>query len=643
MYSLSMRKHFSNFQYLGYFYIALSLLLRVFLLLWSKESINFGSFLIVFITGFMFDLMSLVYIAIPWVLLGIVVPPVKNEIFLRRIYSMLVFVLIFLMALILTFTSVAEITFWSEFSARFNFIAVDYLVYTNEVLKNVWESYPMFWIMLGVFLTTFFLSQFIYRKTLFQFERGLAVKSRTVTILGLIVVITVNYNLSSLSFENNLTYSQKELSKNGLYSLFSAYFNNELDYDRFYLTQDLAISFNSVRSRLISEGQFVGSSTNSISREIPSTSEFKAYNVILVSMESMSARFMKSFGSTEDITPNLDKLATQGLFFTNIFSTGTRTVRGLEALMLSIPPTPGQSILRRPKNENLYNVGDYLEDAGYETEFLYGGYGYFDNMNAFFSANSFSIWDQAKFEDSEIHFKNAWGVSDEDLFSKAVKRADVVASTGKPFFQVIMTTSNHRPYTYPEKIDIPSGSGRSGAVKYSDFAIGEFLKQAESKPWFGNTIFIFVADHNASVGGNVSVPIRDFRIPFIVYAPKLIKPLVISKLGSQIDVAPTLLGLLGAQYNSHFFGHDLLKSNDERAFVGTYQKVGLLRENILTILGPNKTVEQFEVSGDLQKPLAILNDQLVKETISYYQTASYLFRMGQMFDDGDDRIKNLNK
>ncbi len=603
MYSLSLRKHVLNFKYISYFYVALSFLMRIILFFWSGEPLSILVLFNIFIVGLMFDLISLIYISMLWLLLGFFSPSTKKEFTINKIYSISTFILISITVAVLLFTSVAELTFWNEFSARFNFIAVDYLVYTNEVIKNIWESYPVFWVLIVAIVFAIFISYFIFRKIQFECKQGFGFKARVITLLLAILIVTLNYQLGSLTFSNNLTYSQKEISKNGLYSLFSAYFNNELDYDRFYMTQDLEKSFYTVRSRLASEGRLADNSA-SISREISSITEFKPYNVILVSMESMSARFMKAFGSTEDITPVLDKLTTKGLFFKNVFATGTRTVRGLEALMLSVPPTPGQSILRRPKNENLYNIGDYLEDVGYEAEFLYGGYGYFDNMNAFFRANSFSIWDQSTFDDGEIHFKNAWGVSDEDLFSKAIKRADSITQSGKSFFQVIMTTSNHRPYTYPQKIDIPSGSGRSGAVKYADFAIGEFLRQAQSKSWYENTIFIFVADHNASVGGNIAVPIVDFRIPFIVFAPKLIKPQVIIKLGSQIDVAPTILGLLGARYTSHFFGHDLLKTNDERAFLGTYQKVGLLRENILTILGPNKTVEQFEISaGDVQLTL----------------------------------------
>jgi phosphoglycerol transferase MdoB-like AlkP superfamily enzyme len=299
--------------------------------------------------------------------------------------------------------------------------------------------------------------------------------------------------------------------------------------------------------------------------------------------------------------------------------------------MLSVPPTPGQSIVRRPQSDHLYSIGQVLKDAGYATEFLYGGYSYFDNMKNFFSSNGMTVWDQATLSKNEISFSNAWGVCDEDLFDLSIRRADKLSSEGRPFFQIVMTTSNHRPYTYPQKIDVPSGSGRGGAIRYSDYAIGQLIQKSKNKSWFKNTLFVFVADHDASVAGYTKVPVKDFRIPLIFYMPNVIKPEVSSKLGSQIDVAPTILSLLNKSYESHFFGHDLLHSKSERALLGNYQSVGLYKQNILTLLSPNQKIEQFRVAtDDSQEKMNDLRGDLIEETISYYQTASWLFSSGLM-------------
>lgn len=173
-------------------------------------------------------------------------------------------------------------------------------------------------------------------------------------------------------------------------------------------------------------------------------------------------------------------------------------MRGLEAVSTSIPPLPGMSILRQEGNEHLQTIGSIFRDKGYDLKWIYGGYGYFDNMNYFFGNNGFQVLDRNSMDDSEVTHSTIWGVCDEDLFRRAVREADESFKSGSPFLQVVFTTSNHRPYTYPEgRIDIPSHTGRMGAVKYADYAVGAFVEEARSKPWFENTLFVFVADHGA--------------------------------------------------------------------------------------------------------------------------------------------------
>ncbi len=208
----------------------------------------------------------------------------------------------------------------------------------------------------------------------------------------------------------------------------------------------------------------------------------------------------------------------------------------------------------------MWSIGNVLREKGYQSTFLYGGNSYFDNMSNFFSLNGYDIIDKNDIPDDEIKFSNAWGVSDEDLYEEAIKQSGKLSAVGKPFFFHLMTTSNHRPYTYPSnKIDIPSGKNRNGAVKYSDFAIGKFLQQAKSKKWFEDTIFVFVADHCAGSDGRESLPLNRYHIPMLIYSPKHVTPGVQSRRASQIDLAPTLMSLLNMSYESYFFGQDLLE------------------------------------------------------------------------------------
>jgi phosphoglycerol transferase MdoB-like AlkP superfamily enzyme len=154
-------------------------------------------------------------------------------------------------------------------------------------------------------------------------------------------------------------------------------------------------------------------------------------------------------------------------------------------------------------------LGNVLKERGYDVRFLYGGRGYFNNMNAFFSGNGYQVIDQSSSPDKDMVFTNAWGMSDEDPYTQAIHAADQASASKQPFFFHLMTTSNHRPYTYPEgRIEIPSGSGRSGGVKYTDWAIGDFLKRAQATPWFEDTLFVIIADHTAHSAGKTDLTVN---------------------------------------------------------------------------------------------------------------------------------------
>src|SRR6185503_2323097 len=164
------------------------------------------------------------------------------------------------------------------------------------------------------------------------------------------------------------------------------------------------------------------------------------------------------------------------------------------------------------------------------------------------------------------------------------------------FFHFLMTTSNHRPFTYPSgHIDIPSKSGRKGAVKYTDYAIGKLIEEARKRPWFKDTIFVIVADHCASSLGKAELPVKGYEIPLLIYSPGHIAPARVDKLCSQIDYPPTLLGLLNWNYESRFLGRDIMQMQpqEERAFISNYQKLGMLTRNDLVILRPKSPPGQF--------------------------------------------------
>ena len=612
-------------------WLIIFLLTRTVLLLTHLDEAGSG-FVSVFGIGLLYDLGFLAYAALPMGLYLLLCPP---ALWRRRGHRWFLQALLTISLFAMLFTSVAEWLFWDEFGVRFNFIAVDYLVYSDEVLNNLLESYPI-GTLLSILAVLAVALSFVLRK---PFNAALdaplpPLRGRLLNALGLLLVAGLSLQLLSQDSpraQGGNAY-QNELASNGPYQFFAAFRNNELDYPQFYSTLPSAVVAQQIRDELKEpNAHFVGEDPQDIRRDIDNPGTLRKPNIVLVTIESFSAKYMGSNGDERNLTPNLDALRKQSLYFNNFYATGTRTDRGLEAITLAIPPTPGRSIVKRVGRESGFaSLGQQLNAVGYDSVFVYGGRGYFDNMNAFFSGNGYRVVDQSSVDESEIHFKNAWGMADEDLYKQTLKLADADYARQQPFLLQLMTTSNHRPYTYPEnRIDIKSGNGRDGAVKYTDYAIGQFLDQARQKPWFDNTIFVFVADHTAGSAGKEDLPISNYQIPLFIYAPKLIEARETAQLASQIDLAPTLLGLLNLDYQSTFFGRNLLQDNPlpPRVVVGNYQHLGLFDGKDLAILSPRQGLRRHDAAlTESRESRSSASDPLIIRAITYYQTASYGFK-----------------
>lgn len=560
---------------------------------------------------------AFLFAMIPYMLYLLFLPQSKvnskpDKIITTTIYSVFVFVSLF--------NTAASAVFWEEFQSAFNFIAVDYLVYTNEVFANIWQSYPVVWIISAIIALSAVIILFSH-KYLFMAENTPPFLKRlfyTATYVCVCFLSYANIDISDLEISKNRY--NNELAKEGFYSLFSAFLKNEIIYDDFYLTQNQEENLKILQKKYEGNNVTFISPKKNINRQISSFRPENRANVIIILMESMSAKYMdENRPDSPSITPNLTKLSKEGLYFSNTYAVGTRSVRGIEALNLSIPPLPGMSIVRRPHNENLHGLGSIFQEKGYDNKWVYGGYGYFDNMNYFMEHNGFKVVDRTAWDNNEITFANAWGASDEDTFNKIISEADKSYAEDKPFLTFALTISNHRPYTFPNnRIDMPSGKGgRIAGVKYADYAIGKFIEDAKQKPWFDNTIFVFIADHTAGASGKEEINLEGHHIPFIIYAPKFVKAQKIDLPISQIDALPTLLGILNFNYESRFFGQDVLQPDYEaRFFVSNYQKIGYVKDGKTTILKP---IKEYSYSPENTDPAQIEQD--LKEAIAYYQEA----------------------
>lgn len=616
--------------------VGISLLTRIVLIIYSAKDLGFNFFGIIgsLFSGLFFDTIVASFFTFP---LALYCWLMKDSWYRKSWQKPLLYFFFVLAIIILVFNAIAEFVFWDEFKSRFNFIPVDYLVYTNEVINNIIESYNVPLVITGLLVAGALLFWPIRKKVDLSLQSSMRFLQRSKWFFFYLLFAVAGYFFVSSSYKN-ITQNRfiNELGGNGMYEFGHAFWHNELDYKTFYANNTDTASFNLVNQLLSTpNAKYINNDLFSIERSITSDGAEKKYNIVLVSIESLSANFLKRFGNKENITPVLDSLVDKSLFFDRFFASGTRTVRGLEALSLAIPPTPGQSIVKRlPTRQDMFTIGNVLKAKGYDTKYIYGGNAFFDNMGAFFGGNGYEVVDQDNIPKENVHHETAWGVADEDLFTQALKEMDKAHTGGKLFFHHIMTVSNHRPYTYPDgRIDILSSKQvREGAVKYTDWSIGNFLQEAKNKPWFANTIFVIVADHCAKVAGKTDIPVMDYHIPCWIYAPQIITPRIEDRLVGQIDLAPTVLGLLNLSYKSKFFGYDIFKleKGRERLFMGTYQNIAYARNNKMVILSPQQKIEMYQVDFSTGTEIKIpLEDSLVKEAIAYYQTASYLFNKGK--------------
>ncbi len=582
-----------------------------------------------FLSGFQRDLFAGLLETIPLLVWLLLIP---NRRFSTRSHQVFFWSVSFLLCFGQVFLLCIEFFFFEEFKSRFNTVAVDYLIYPQEVFVNIWESYHV-----GLFLglcALLSLAWVLAARKLFThlWERPFSAKTRlahlgAAAVLAGLVVWPIHLKAARISEDRGLN----EIANNGVISFVMAALTRHLDYGAFYKTLPLDEAYPRARRMLAEDNSTLVEPGQSIQRQIAGHPNRPRLNVVLILEESLGSEFWGCLGRKETLTPQMDSLAAEaGLLFTNIYACGNRTVRGMEGVLASFPPLPGDSIVRRDLSDNVETIARVLKRDGYATLFVYGGRGVFDGMRSFAVRNGYDRFIEQK------HFQNptfttSWGVCDEDLFARALQKLRELSKTGQPFFSTILSVSNHKPYTYPKGriAEDPDKHKRNHAVKYSDYCLGEFFRGAKKEPFWTNTIFVVVADHGARVYGRQSIPIHSYEIPLLIVGPAVIQaPGRAGQLGSSLDVAPTILGLIGRPCQTLFFGHDLLNSRAEqaRAFLNHNRDIGMVAGDRLVVLGLNQTVEFY--AGDPKRvemrPLPQPTDsdrELEKDAIAMFQVA----------------------
>jgi phosphoglycerol transferase MdoB-like AlkP superfamily enzyme len=547
-------------------FMLLSAAVRLTLTIWIALDTpdSFWSFAVAWLVGLADDAATAVLLGLPF-LLGLYL---LNRVFRWRTGKALAHLLLVGLLGLAVFAAVAELFFWDEYNSRFNGIAVYYLIFPKEVLGNIRESFDLRIYLPAIAAIVLAIYAVLRRRLNHVLDTPLQSGEwrRSTAVAAAATLLALPF-LHGGPYEPVIARTTNELAVNGMHSILNAFLTNDSKYDGIYPGIDEAEAIPLLRDmvRQDNTANLAAPGERSLRRHIDNgPMPAKKLNVVLVLEESFGSVYFddvfedRQRGYRNTVSPNWHRIAEDGLLFTNIYATGDRTVRALEAIFTSFPPIPGISTARRNGSEGMNSLPFLLRQFGYRSTFLYGGPTSFDNMGYFWRSIGFDrVLGQSDIADRG--FKTIWGVADEYMFKEALARIDDMATEPGPFFFACLTVSNHRPFRYPDgRIPQRPGLGfKEQAAAYADWSLGQFIDAARGKPWFDDTVFVLIGDHGPKVWGAAQIPVQGFRVPLVIYAPKHLKPARNAILGSSMDVAPTLLGLLGLSYDSPFFGIDL--------------------------------------------------------------------------------------
>ena len=620
--------------------------LRIAMLLWFSEpsELSISEWALVFLTGLRFDLLVTLCAAFPQLIYMTLLRNPKSMGRLTRICLEFQWLAGFgiLFSIIL-----AEWLFFDEFRTRFNYIAFEYLVYPTEVCCNIWESYQTGKIITVVVLLGVVLYAVLRERYLLRIQDAMPASRRwSIVAITFCVALAMWFGTPMSASQVTRSRTANECACNGIYSLVYYAWTCRFNFDDFYQTTSETDAVARSRAAVESaDSRFIANSQHPLDRIVTTDRPQRDVNVVLILVESLGSDFIGALGDTRGLSPEFDKLCEQGLLFNNWYATGNRTARALEAVITAMPPLPTESILKRDHSTNVFTLAHVLAERGYERLFATGGRGMFDGVKSFMTANGFNHFVEQSDHQAPV-FVNAWGVSDEDMFHRSVEQLDKFHQQGKPFFATLLTVSNHRPFTFPAGRIESEEQTRENAVRYSDWAIGDFFTRVREKEFYKNTIFIVMGDHGARVYGSQLFPIRSYRVPVLVIDPQQSATSRCNTLASSLDIAPTIMGMLGGTYRSVFFGRDALALDpkDGYAIMQHNHEIAMLdAENHLTLLSSQKRTFSFDVDPATSEltPKTQLYTEDAANLMSIFQTANRLYYSDACHPDSEPYTHGL--
>lgn len=594
--------------------ILVLLLSRLGLTLWQLDRFSdISSITTLLINGFRIDLSTIGYLcAIPALLHPwLIVTKFKQVwlVLLKLWFSIAVIAVIFF--------ELATPAFINEYGFRPNRLFIEYLAYPDEVTKMLINGHlaTLLIVLILLFISSIFIWKGLGRILIVKSSfTSVNMKSSTLAflILFLTILLCARGTLGHRPINPALVYFSTDplinsLTLNSIYSVAYAFkqFGDEKNAAKLYGKMDEKRVIELVKQQTnISPNSFVNTELPSLSKRAP-IYQGQPKNLVIILEESLGAQFVSSLDGIP-LTPEIDKLNADGWAFKRLYATGTRSVRGIEAVITGFTPTPSRAVVKLDKSQkDFFTIASLLNNKGYETQFIYGGESHFDNMKSFFLGNGFT--DIVDFDDIENpQFVASWGASDEDLFNQADIELTELHNRKQPFFSFIFTSSNHDPFEIPEGVITPIEYTdnqlqkydakellRHKAIQYADYALGNFIAKAKTQPYWENTIFLVVADHDARAMGSDLVPINNFHIPGVILNSGISLKLD-ERVVSQIDLGPTLLSLMGVENQSPMLGHDLTNPDaSNRAMMQYAENFAYMANDKVVILQPSKAPLSF--------------------------------------------------
>ncbi len=599
---------FSEYSLYPFFRYSLLLLMllstaRLLFMIWKNGRIQSWSNAIRIIGfGVRFDIIIICYL---WFIPAVLLLLLPETIFLNTLFRLISQYWFSITTVIIVFMEISTPAFIDQFDTRPNRLFFEYLETPIEVVKTSLLEYPWHFVGASILLALLitYLAQFnvqIYTDIV-PFPWWMRLLLLPIFSIVLLIGARSSFqhrpaNASIAAFTNDQLVNK--LGLNSTYSLLEAIVNlrNEESDTVAYGKIDTANMVAIVRQCSHIPLDHFGDDPLSTWHKQESIGKKSLPNLVIILEESMGAGFSSKLGGI-GVTPELDKLSEQGFWMSSLYATGTRSARGIEAVVSGFPPSPSRSVLKLGlAQQNFPTIAGILKQQNYDTQFIYGGESHFDNMAGFFLANGFDrVTDQNDFPNAS--FRGTWGVSDEDLFGRLDE--ELMAATDKPRFLLAFTSSNHSPFQFPDgKFELFDAEKNTvnNAVKYADFSLGQFFDKARNQPYWDNTYFLIVADHDTRVFGASLVPIDKFHIPGLILGPD-IEPLNYTRIASQIDLVPTLLGLMGISSSHPIIGHNLMTLPEQfrgRAMMQYDDTHAYMAGNDVVVHMPRKGAKQFK-------------------------------------------------